>query len=48
MDNITWLMAANVAVWLGIGAYVAFLALGQKSLNKRLALKENMEGVENV
>ncbi len=48
MDNVTWLMGANVAVWLGIGAYIAFLAQGQSALKKRLALKERMEDVENV
>ncbi len=48
MDNITWLMGANIAVWLGIGAYVAFLAKEQSALRKRLALKECMEDAENV
>ncbi len=45
MQSTTWLLIANVAVWLGIGAYVAFLAKGQSQLKKRLALKEHMDNV---
>ena len=32
----TYLFLANAAVWLGIGAYVAFMAVRQKNLEKRL------------
>ena len=37
MDTLTWLMAANAVVWLGLGAYVAFLAARQRGLAQRLA-----------
>ncbi len=40
MQSITWLFMANVAVWAGLGAYVAYLALGQKALKKRIAMLE--------
>ncbi len=48
MSTITWLMTANVAVWIGIAAYVAFLAKEQNTLKKRLAMKESMETIEHV
>ncbi len=40
MDTITWLIAANVVVWLGIGGYVLFIARGQRALQQRLQMKE--------
>ncbi len=40
MDALTWVMLANAAVWLGIGAYVAFLAARQCSLGVRIARME--------
>ena len=36
MGKEVYLFAANVAVWLGIGAYVAFLAGAQKRLARRI------------
>ncbi len=45
MTEIQWLLLANVAVWLGLGAYVAFLAVGQKNLEARLQAKESMDNV---
>ncbi|THB69866.1 MAG: CcmD family protein [Desulfovibrio sp.] len=35
MDT-TYLMAANIVVWVVLGAYVLLLALGQKKLNTRI------------
>ncbi len=43
MDSIYWLMSANIAVWLGIGAYVCFLAKSQKNIEQRLHLKEALD-----
>ncbi len=43
MDSIYWLMSANVAVWLGIGAYIFFLGRVQKNIEQRLHLKEALE-----
>ncbi len=43
MSNIVWLMAANVAFWLGIAAYVCFLAKTQQGLEKRLQMKESID-----
>ena len=37
MDDIFWLMAANMVVWLGLGVYLAFLASRQRILKQRLA-----------
>jgi len=36
MSKDLYLFAANVAVWVGLGAYVAFLAGAQKRLEKRI------------
>lgn len=36
IDAINWLMAANAAIWLGIGCYAAFLGAKQKRLALRL------------
>jgi CcmD family protein len=36
MQNFTYLLAANVVVWLGIGAYVAFLAGRSRRLARRI------------
>jgi CcmD family protein len=35
MEHIHYLFAANVVVWLGIGAYAAFLGLNQRKLHER-------------
>lgn len=32
MDAVGWLLVANMAAWLGIGAYVVFLAIAQRKL----------------
>ncbi len=40
MSDILWLMAANIAVWLGLGAYMIFLVKEQKSIDKRLSMQE--------
>ena len=37
-----YLLAANVAVWLGIGGYLVFLATGQKKLEQGLRRMETM------
>lgn len=36
-DGLLWVVLAGILVWLGIGGYVAFIAIRQKSL--ALALK---------
>ncbi len=35
MDHVDFIFAANAVVWLGIGGYLAFLALGQRRLAQR-------------
>ena len=30
MDTLTWVVAANAAVWLGLGAYLAFMGVAQR------------------
>ena len=40
MSGLDWLMYANIAVWLGLGAYLAFVARAQGALAHRL---EHME-----
>ena len=36
----SWLIAANAALWIGLGLYVARLASAQKKLERRIALWE--------
>ncbi|MDE5879648.1 MAG: CcmD family protein [Desulfovibrio sp.] len=36
MDTVYWLLGANAVVWLGLGAYVAFLGGRQRGLMARL------------
>ena len=40
MDYQTYLLAANVAVWLGLGGYLAFLGARQRSLAARIRQME--------
>lgn len=39
MDT-SYLFAANVAVWLGIGGYLVFLALRQSAISRRIRQTE--------
>ncbi len=43
MDRIDWLMFANITVWLGLGAYLAFISLRQGALLKRLVRLETLD-----
>lgn len=36
MDTLTWIVIANAAVWVGLGAYLAFMAARQRALAARL------------
>ncbi len=45
MTEIQWVLAANVAVWLGLGAYIFYIARTQCALEKRLQQKESMDNV---
>ena len=40
MTDMDWLMYANIAVWIGLGAYLAFLLRNQIALNRRLPQRE--------
>lgn len=40
MNALNWLMAANAVLWLGLGAYLAFLARTQRHLERRARLEE--------
>ncbi len=35
MTDMDWLMYANIAVWIGLGAYLALLRRNQLALNRR-------------
>lgn len=37
MDTLTWIIMTNAAVWVGLGAYLAFLGARQRTLAARLA-----------
>ncbi|MFZ5427444.1 MAG: CcmD family protein [Thermodesulfobacteriota bacterium] len=43
MGNQTYLLAANIAVWLGLCGYVAFVAARQKNLDRRLKQLETLK-----
>ncbi|MDR1777172.1 MAG: CcmD family protein [Desulfovibrio sp.] len=43
MDTTIWLTLANAAVWIGLGAYIAFLGLRQHALSERLAQWERLQ-----
>lgn len=43
MDRIDWLMFANIAVWLALGAYLAFISLRQSALLKRMVRLEALD-----
>ena len=40
MSALSWLMSANCVIWLGLGAYAAFLALRQGDIDRRLRALE--------
>lgn len=42
MEPIYWLMAANAAVWCGLGAYLLFLGQRQRRLAARLVHLESL------
>lgn len=43
MDYQTYLLAANVAVWLGLGGYLALLGMRQKTLAARIRQMEMLQ-----
>ncbi|WP_084407609.1 CcmD family protein [Maridesulfovibrio bastinii] len=43
MTNQIYLMVANVAVWIGIAGYVAFLGLKSVSIERRINQMEQLE-----
>jgi CcmD family protein len=47
MDTVVWLAVANAVLWIGLGAYLAFLALEQRSISARLAQWEALHHPEN-
>lgn len=42
MEHAYWLLAANVVVWCGLGAYLFFMGLCQRGLARRLSRLENL------
>lgn len=42
MGNQTYLLAANIVVWLGLCGYLAFVASRQKHLERRLKQLETL------
>lgn len=36
MNTLAWIVMANAAVWIGLGAYLAFLTAQQRALAARL------------
>lgn len=47
MDAIFWLVVANAIIWIGLGAYVAFLASRQNALARQLKLVEHEHDPES-
>lgn len=46
MESTQWLLVANAAVWLGIGAYLFLMARSQQTLDRRIRHME-MLGDDN-
>jgi CcmD family protein len=44
VDGVLWVVIANAAVWVGMGAYLSFLAARQRALAARLARWEKLHG----
>lgn len=44
MDTLSWVVMTCAVVWLGLGAYVTFVAVQQKKLRQRL---EQLEILDN-
>lgn len=42
MDGQSYLLLANILIWLGVGGYIVFIARGQERLRKRLDQVEAM------
>ena len=42
MTDMDWLMYANIAVWIGLGAYHEILLRNQIALNRRLTQLETL------
>lgn len=47
MDTMTGLFVANACVWLGLCAYIFFVARTQSAVQKRLAQMEALEQNEH-
>lgn len=47
MNALHWLMAANALLWLGLGAYVAWMARSQRHLEQRILRQEQADQEEN-
>ena len=43
MDTLYWVLLANAAVWLGLGAYLACVAARGAALEKRLRHMEMLD-----
>lgn len=43
MQSSQWLLYANAAVWLGVGAYLFFIARAQQRLERRLRQMEMLQ-----
>lgn len=43
MPDMFWLLAANVAVWVGLGAYLVFLDHVRRGLEQRLRHMETID-----
>ena len=43
MSEIHWVLAASAVIWLGLGAYLAFMAARQRDVEQRLSALENTD-----
>ncbi|MFI3272299.1 MAG: CcmD family protein [Pseudomonadota bacterium] len=43
METSQWLLYANASVWLGLGAYLFFVARAQQRLERRLRQMEMLQ-----
>ena len=40
MTGVTWLLAASMIIWIGLAAYVGFIAARQRDISRRLTVLE--------
>lgn len=43
IDTFLWLIGVNAIIWIGIGAYIIYIAIKQRNLSQRLKQMEILQ-----